>query len=175
MKQESLASLMDSRNDVTSSVGSQGQATAAAGGLQGQAPGHLHRVQNGRPRGQSGPAGLRRLDGLHRPGREDAARRDAVRRNAAAGVQTRLPAEAGTAPQAGGICSVGGCGTTVIGKPIDRTGTHTTARGEPTWRRGRHSNSAMNQAALKRQGRRKKTRNRQLPAMEIHAGSTQPS
>ena len=41
-------------------------------------PGHLHRVRDRPPRGRRGAAGLRRLDRLHRPGCQDAARQDAV-------------------------------------------------------------------------------------------------
>ena len=46
-------------------------ADAAAGGLQGRALGHRHRVQEGPPLGQSRPAGLRHLDRIHQPGRRD--------------------------------------------------------------------------------------------------------
>ena len=50
MKQGSLASVINSGNDVRSSVVSHGEATAPAGGLQGRPPGHLHQVQDGPPR-----------------------------------------------------------------------------------------------------------------------------
>ena len=114
VKQESLASLTNSRNEVRRSVGSQGQATsraprndarktrggrggnregaeAATRGFQGCPAGHRQLGQAVPQQGRRGPAGLRHLERLHRPGRRDAARRDAGRRNAASGVQPGLP------------------------------------------------------------------------------------
>ena len=57
VKQGSLASLLNSENDVTRSVGSRGQGTAAAGVLQGRAPRHLDRVDEESARGRAGIPG----------------------------------------------------------------------------------------------------------------------
>ena len=101
VKQGSLASLLNSENNVTRSVGSQGQGTAAAGVLQGRAPEHLDRVHDGSARSRCGPPGLRRLDRLQRP-----QKRDGARRVAAAGVQLGGPGGSRRAARNGGSTPV---------------------------------------------------------------------
>ena len=106
---------MNPGNEVRSSVVSEGEATSAADGLQGRPAGHLHRLQDGPPRRQSGPRGWRCPERRHRPGRRQAARRDAVQHNVASGLQPGLPEGPNEAPRAAGSTRLGAAVRPAVG------------------------------------------------------------